>query len=104
MSDVKDEESKTEQPQTARKLGTYYAAITKYTQIFSPNEPKNIFAQLFSLLKKRNIYPIKDDTKWKLTYEVEVEQEEEGPLTVQVKLLKIDESNICIDFMRLGGS
>jgi len=44
MSDEKIEESKTEQPQTARKLGTYYAAITKYTQIFSPNEPKQIFA------------------------------------------------------------
>ena len=100
MGDDEEEESKTEH----RKLGTFDAAITKYTQMFSSDEPKNIFAQLCSFLKRLNIYPIVDDKKWKLTYEVEAEQELESPLTVQVKLLKIDESNLCIDFMKLGGS
>jgi hypothetical protein len=40
MGDDEEEESKTEH----RKLGTFDAAITKYTQIFSSDEPKNIFA------------------------------------------------------------
>jgi hypothetical protein len=98
MSDDKEEESKTE----SRKLGTFYAGLTKYFQMFLPDEPDDIFAALCWLLNQKQIYPIKDDKKWKLTYEVEIESEE---CEVQLKLLKLDDKgNLCVDFMRLGGS
>jgi hypothetical protein len=46
---------------------------------------------------------------WKLTYEVEIEPDGKGNPTeeckVQVKLLKLDDKgNLCVDFLRLGGS
>ena len=105
MSDDKEEESKTEH----RKLGTFYAGLIKYTQIFSPYEPDYIFAKLCWLLNQKQIYPIKDDKMWKLTYEVEIEPDGKGNPTeeckVQVKLLKLDDKgNLCVDFLRLGGS
>ena len=104
MSDDKEEESKTEH----RKLGTFYAGLTKYTQMLLPDEPDYIFAKLCWLLKQKQIYPTKDDKKWKLTYEVESELDEEDNPTevcnIQVKLLKLDDGNLCVDFTRLGGS
>ncbi len=91
MSGDKEEEPKTEQPQKVLKFGTFYAAITKYTQMFlpyqpdkvAPYEPDKFFAWLRSLLKEDEIYPTIDDKKWKLTYEF-VKEMQEGPLTVTV--------------------
>ena len=75
--------------------------------MFSTYDPDYIFAQLISRLQDDNINLEIDNKKWKITYDV-VQEQEDGLQTegckVQVKLLKIDEKTLCVDFTRRGGS
>lgn len=85
--------------------------VTNTTELYSTYEPEYIFSQMMSKLQDRDVTPTFNEKKWKITYEVykelkEEEQYDELPragVRVAVKILKIDDKRVCVEFRRLQG-
>ena len=95
------------------KLANFEPVIHRNTVMYSSYEPEYIFAQLTSKLQDKDITPVMDQKKWKMTFDMMREQTEEEisqvgkqneGCRIQVKLLKLENEKVCIEFLRLGGS
>jgi hypothetical protein len=86
--------------------------LSKSTAIFSTHEPKYIFAKLQDALTSMETEAKRDEKKWKMTFEaVKAQSDEEikekipsEGCRVTVKLLKVDEDRVCIEFNRTMGN
>ena len=81
------------------KLANFEPVIHRNTVMYSSYEPEYIFAQLTSKLQDKDITPVMDQKKWKMTFDMMREQTEEEisqvgkqneGCRIQVKLLKLE--------------
>lgn len=87
--------------------------MAKSTAFFSTQQPYQIFARLIDAIEQMDDSKVtRDAKKWKMTFEVIKKQSEaetqnkipsEG-CKVTCKLLRVDESKVCVEFSRTMGS
>lgn len=90
----------------------YHDVLAKQTQFFTTHEPEYVWKQIVTKLNDKDIHPELSEKKFKLNFNKvkELTEEEkadgvaENSFSAQVKLLKVDEGKLCVDFAHRDGN
>jgi len=112
MNGAAGEEVKSEDNVVYLQMDEYDPVLEKQTQFFTTYEPEQVWKTIVDKLKDKDVSPELSEKKWKLNFEkvAELDEEEKKNNVVpdsflgQIKLLKVDQDTICVDFAHRGGN
>ncbi len=78
----------------------YEPVLASNTEFFTTSDPTPVFRDIIEYLRRKAIQPVVDKNYWKLTFSI---PDGKSSIDVKVKLLKVDQSKLAVEFTRKKG-